>query len=510
MSQASPAPSSATQPDTPDAAATARELEGVLALLQRPPVKTQSSVLLHNGRRLAYEACCEYIPVLRGGVGEAASQPDAAVFTIAYTEQGRSPGERPLCVAFNGGPGSSSIWLHLGALGPQRMVVPDDGSMPAPPFAVSENPWTWLEHVDLVFVDPPHTGWSRCANDEARKKAFSVDGDVQMLCETIRGWLARHRRFGSPLYLAGESYGTTRGAAISEALMGHGIALAGVMLVSCAMDIQSIFHGPRNDLPFATFLPAMANVAQFHGCLKGSLAHSPEAARAAAEEVVQNDYLAALHAGARLDPSRRRRVAKRLGDLLGLPAELIEAHNLRVSERDFFVELLRDRGQQIGRLDARSTAPLGAKRGRVATSDPGIDAILAPYAMAAMAYMAEGLGVDDTSRYVLLSDDAHKAWNWNRAEARGNGYCSTSDDLSRALRRNPRMRVLVASGRYDLGTPYSATDWSLAQLDVPPEVMSRVEHHYYDAGHMMYTRQADLQQLHGDLSRWMPAASGSA
>jgi carboxypeptidase C (cathepsin A) len=195
--------------------------------------------------------------------------------------------------------------------------------------------------------------------------------------------------------------------------------------------------------------------------------------------------------------------------LLGLPAEQIEAHNLRVSERDYFVELLRDRGLQIGRLDARSTAPLGAKRARVATSDPGIDAILAPYAMAAMAHMSEGLGCDEPSRYVLLSEDAHKAWHWNRGESRGNAYCSTTDDLCRALRRQPHLRVLVASGRYDLGTPYSATDWSLAQLDVPPPVMQRVQHRYYDAGHMMYTRQADLEALHRDLSDWMRAGSAA-
>lgn len=482
-----------------------RERATVEALLKREPAKSQASVMLHNGRRLSYQTRCEFMPVLRGGVGEAASQPDAAVLTIAYTEEGRAAAERPVCFAFNGGPGSSSIWLHLGALGPKRMVVPDDGSMPEPPYAVSDNPLTWLEHFDLVFVDPPHTGWSRCASDEARKRAFSVDGDVDMLCETIRTWLATHRRFNSKLYLAGESYGTTRGAAITEKLQNHGIALAGVMLVSCAMDIQSLFFSARNDLPYATFLPAMANVAQYHGCLKGTLGASPEAARAAAEDFVQTEYLAALHAGARLSTSQRSRLAKRLGELTGLPADWVEANNLRVSDRDFFMELLRGRGQQVGRLDARSTAPLGAKRTRELHSDPGMDAIFAPYAMSALGYMADSLGLTDTARYELLSEEAHKAWNWNRGEARGNAYCSTSDDLSRALRRNPGLRVWVASGRYDLGTPYSASDWSLAQLDVPPEVMQRVQHHHYDAGHMMYTRQADLLQQHADLSRWLSA-----
>jgi carboxypeptidase C (cathepsin A) len=494
-----------------DASRTSDERSAVEALVQRAPVLSTGHVRLHDGRELAYDTRCAFLPVLRGGAGDAASQVDAAVFTIAYLQQGARAAERPVCFAFNGGPGSSSIWLHLGALGPKRMVVPDDGTMPEPPFAVSDNPLTWLEHMDLVFVDPPHTGWSRCASDEARQRMFSVDGDVEALCEVIRGWLAAHRRFGSPLYVAGESYGTTRAAAISERLMGLGIALSGVVLASCAMDIQSVFHSPRNDLPFATFLPALAAVAQYHGCLKGSLQASPQAARLAAEAFVQREYLAALHAGARLEPSARRRVARELSALTGLGVDAVEGHNLRISERDFFMELLRNRGLQIGRLDARSTAPLGARQGRAALFDPGIDAIMAPFASAAMAYMAEGLGVQETARYEILSDIAHKAWNWNRGEARGNGFCSTSDDLSRALRRNPHLRVLVASGRYDLGTPYSATDWSLAQLDVPPSVLARVEHRYYDAGHMMYTRQADLQAMHADLSAWLarqPATGG--
>ena len=329
-----------TEPVT-SAAANERERATVEALAQREAVKSTGSVTLHNGRKLAYRTCCEFVPVLRGGFGEAANQTDAAVFTLAYLEEGRMAGERPLCFAFNGGPGSSSIWLHMGALGPKRVVVPDDGSRPAAPYVATDNPLTWLEYFDLVFVDPPHTGWSRCSGDEARKKMLSVDGDVAALCEVVRGWLARHQRFGSTLYLAGESYGTTRAAAITEALMDKGVALSGVMLVSCAMDIQSVFFGPRNDLPYATYLPAMAHVAQYHGCRKGPLAASPEAARQAAEEFVLSDYVAALHAGARLSVQQRRRVARRLSELLGLPTELVEQHNLRVSDRDFFAELLR-------------------------------------------------------------------------------------------------------------------------------------------------------------------------
>ncbi len=488
-----------------------REREQVDKRLALSAVASTGSVTLADGRRLDYQTACEYLPVTQGGIGAERGEPQAAIFTTAYTLSGAEAGSRPLCFAFNGGPGSSSVWLHLGALGPKRVVVPSDGTMPAPPYAVSDNPLTWLAHFDLVFIDPPHTGWSIAAGDEARKKLLSVDGDVAALTEVMRAWLTRHKRWGSKVYLAGESYGTTRGAALADALQNANVVLAGLILVSCAMDLQSLVFAPRNDLPYALFLPAFAGVAQFHGKLKGLLAASPQAARSAAEAFVADDYLRALHAGARLSTSQRRHIAKRLAELTGLPTALVEEKNLRISDQTFFFELLRDAGRMVGRLDARATGAMAASRTRDWEFDPGIEAIAAPYGMAALAYFGEQLGLASEERYELLSMEVNKDWNWNRKdasgqEAKGNGFASTSDDLARALRRNPHLRVLVASGRYDLGTPYSASDWSLAQLDAPAEVLARVEHHYYDAGHMMYTREDDLVKLERDLRAWLAVA----
>jgi carboxypeptidase C (cathepsin A) len=480
-----------------------KERKAVEERLARSPVSSKGSVALSSGRKLDYLATCEYLPVVKHAFGNERGEPEAAIFTTAYELVGLAPAERPVCFAFNGGPGSSSVWLHLGALGPKRVVVPDDASMPTPPYAVSDNPLTWLAHFDLVFIDPPHTGWSIAAGDDARKTLLSVDGDVAALTEAMRVWLTRHKRWGSAVYLAGESYGTTRGAALADSLLNVNVALAGLILVSCAMDLQSLFFSPRNDLPYATFLPGFANAAQYHGRLKGALGASSDAARSTAEAFVAEDYLRALHLGAKLTGAERKRVAKRLAELTGLPVALVEEKNLRVGAHDFFVELLRDQGRLVGRLDARATAPMAASREREMVFDPGIEAIASPYGMAARAYFGEALGLADEQRYELLNVETHKAWNWNRGESKGNAYCSTSGDLSHALRRNPHLRVFVASGRYDLGTPYSASDWSLAQLDVPPQVMSRVQHHYYDAGHMMYTRQADLEKLERDLAAWL-------
>jgi carboxypeptidase C (cathepsin A) len=492
--------SDASTTTKPDPDSDKRQRETLDKLLARSPVVSTGAVTLASGRRLDYEVSASFMPVSSGGVDAQRGEPVAAVLCVAYTVRSEAP--RPLCFAFNGGPGSASVWLHLGALGPKRVAVRDDGTMPAPPYAVQDNPLTWLEHFDLVFIDPPHTGYSIAVSDDARKKLFSVDGDADAMTEVLRIWLARHKRFGSALYLAGESYGTTRGAAVADKLQGAGVALQGLILVSCATELQSFIFMHGNDLPYALFLPAFANAAQYHGRLSGPLAASSQAAREAAEAFVNEEYLVALHAGARLDGRARVRIEKRIAELTGLPRALVQEKNLRISDETFFFELLRDQGLIVGRLEARVTGPMAASRTRSWEFDPGIEALNAPYTMAAMDYFAH-LGFAEEARYELLNFEVNKTWNWNRGEAKGNGFGSTGTDLARALRRNPHLRVLVASGRYDLGTPYSATDWSLAQLDAPADVLARVTHRYYDAGHMMYTRSADLQQLKSDLAGWI-------
>lgn len=471
-------------------------------LLAQPAAESSGSIRL-GGRTMEYQTSVAFQPVVAEGLAGTGAEPQAAVMTTAYLLKNATPATRPVCFAFNGGPGSASIWLHLGALGPKRVVVPDDGSMPRAPYAVSDNAQSWFEHFDLVFIDPPHTGWSVTASEAVRKKMLSVDGDVNALAEVMRLWLTRHKRWGSPVYLAGESYGTTRGAALADKLQGMGVALTGLILVSCAMDLQSIVFAPANDLPFALFLPAMANVSQYHGLIKGAHGATPAAARAAAEEFVP-EYVAALHAGARLAERQRTRVAKRLAELTGLALPLVEEKNLRISDQIYFFEALRAQGRIVGRLDARATGPMAASRTREWEFDPGIEAIEGPYTMAAMDYFGNVLGMSSDQRYEVLAREVNRGWNWQRGEEGSRmGFASTSPDLARALRRNPHLRVFVASGRYDLGTPFSASDWSLAQLDAPADVLARVRHHYYDAGHMMYTRKADLVQLKADLANWL-------
>ena len=393
------------KPSTDNNDSAKRLRERAERLLARPAVTKDDSVVLADGRTLAYTVKAAFIPVLGQGLGLVASEPQAAVFTTAYTVAGATPGAghtaRPVCFAFNGGPGSSSIWLHLGALGPKRVRVNDDASLPPAPYAVVDNPLTWLDHFDLVFIDPPHTGWSVSASEDARKQHLSVDGDVEALAEVMRGWLAANGRFGAPLYLCGESYGTTRGAALADKMTDLGLAFTGVILVSCAMDLQTLVFRPKNDLPYALFLPAFAATAQHHGTLAGALGASGEAARAAAEEFVATDYLAALHAGARLTSQARNRIAQRVAELIGLSRTVVEEQNLRISDACFFTEALRPRGLLVGRLESRATAPMGARRERDMLFDPGIEAVLVPYAAAAMAYHAS-LGLPTDQRYEVM------------------------------------------------------------------------------------------------------------
>jgi carboxypeptidase C (cathepsin A) len=378
-----------------------------------------------------------------------------------------------VCFAFNGGPGSASVWLHLGALGPKRIQVNDDGSMPAPPYAVSDNPHSWFEHFDLVFVDPPHTGYSIAASEDARTKLLGVDGDVEALAEVMRAWLARNKRWSSPIYLAGESYGTTRGAALADRLQSLGVALSGLILVSCAMDLQSIVFAPHNDLPYALFLPAFAGVAQYHGKLKGTLAKSPEAARRAAEAFVED--------GLSARPASRRRPRRQGARPRRPPHRRADRPRAGVRRRE---EPARRRLRLLLRAAARRRphgrparcprhrADGGQAHPRLGVRSRDRDDRRRVHDGRARLHGSE-LGLVTTERYEILSMEVHEQWNWNRGKGKGNSYASTSGDLARAMRRNPHMKVLVASGHYDLGTPYSASNWSLAQLDAPPEVLAR-------------------------------------
>jgi carboxypeptidase C (cathepsin A) len=382
----------------------------------------------------------------------------------------------------------------------------DDGSLPPAPHVLEDNAASWLEHVDLVFIDPPETGYSIAGSDQARDAMLCVDGDIDVLVDVIRNWLTRHGRWGSALHLAGESYGALRSAAAAERLLDAGIALSGLILISPLLDEQTLAFGLGNDLPHAIFLPAMAGVARYHGRVSPALAASAADARARATEFVQDTYAGALFAGNRLSGEQRRSVARGVSELTGLALDVVLQNDLRITDEVFLAELLRDKGRIVGRMDARCTAPSAARKAARLEFDPSIDSFYAPFSAAIRLHLMDEIGLPADDTYRVYAAELEHEWRYHRDGAPGHRFASAGAELSRALRRNPGLRVLVASGLYDLTTPYSAVNWSLAHLDLDRDAWrSRLTQRFYDAGHMFYTRFGELAKLSTDFERWLQA-----
>src|SRR5271163_2666157 len=316
-----------------------------------PPVITHHSLTL-NGKTLSYTATTGRLPIKRED-----GKTEAEMFFVAYTLDGQDPAKRPLTFAFNGGPGSASVWLHMGALGPKRVVLQANGFMPAAPYRVEDNPDTLLDRSDIVLVDAMATGYSRAANAELTKKFLGVKGDVQAFGEFIRLYLSRYERWTSPLFLLGESYGTTRAAGIAGYLADHGIAFNGVTLLSMAVDFQTLEWNNSNDLPYLLLVPTFNMIAGYHHKLSADLTQDVAKTR---EEVVRwsnNEYALALGKGDTLTPEERRKIVEQLSRYIGLRPEVIEAHDMRIDVPTFTKELLLDQKLITGRLDGRFSSP---------------------------------------------------------------------------------------------------------------------------------------------------------
>ncbi len=464
-------------------------------LADADPIVTQHEIVL-DGRTLRYRATTGRLPI-KNDKGET----EAQIFFIAYTKDGADATTRPLLFAFNGGPGSASVWLHLGALGPKRATHTATGDLPAPPYGVEDNPFTWLDQADIVFVDPVGTGYSRAKDDETAKKFWSVDGDIASLTELIRLYLTRYDRWRSPLYLAGESYGTTRGAGLAGALIEKGIALSGLLLVSSVLNFQTIVFGPGNDLPYALFLPSYTAAAWYHRALSPALQRRalPRLLREV-EAFAAGEYALALMQGDRLSAAHRTRIAQSLARYTGLSEEYVRLSDLRIHQWRFSKELLRRKGITIGRLDSRLTGREGSGVAESPEFDPSMAAIRPPYTAAMGDYVRRTLGYVTDQPYEILGG-LYQKWDWGKQ----NGYTDTAHHLAAALAKNPHLRVFVASGYYDLATPYFATEYTLSHLGIDPALKGNISVAYYDAGHMMYIESGSLEKLKRDVAAFIGA-----
>ncbi len=426
-------------------------------------------------------------------------QPKAEVFLTAYTLNNADPAQRPVTFAFNGGPGSSSVWLHLGLLGPRRVVSGDVGAVAPPPYRLVDNAETLLAHSDLVFIDPVSTGYSRAAKGEKPTEYHGFQGDLESVGEVIRLWTSRHGRWLSAKYLCGESYGTMRAAALSRHLQErHGMYLNGLVLISAVLDGGTLEFSPGNDVPYPLFLPTYAAIAHYHGKHGDRpLAEVLDEARRFAER----DYPWALSRGDRLSTQERADTVARLARLSGLSEDYVDRVDVRIEHIRFFTELLRDRRRTVGRLDGRFTG-WDVDYGREHwSSDPSYDAILGPYTSAVNHYLRVDLAYANDLPYEVLSERV-RPWSFKDFEGQ---HVNVAGRLAAAMRANPHMRVHVACGYYDGATPYLAAEHTFAHLGLPEELRGNVDFRYFDAGHMMYVHEPSRQAQSAQLAEFVAA-----
>ena len=428
----------------------------------------------------------------------------ATVFYVAYTrDDAGSMTRRPITFSFNGGPGSSSVWLHLGVLGPKRVVLDDEGNALPPPHRLIDNVYSLLDVTDLVFIDPVSTGYSRAVPGENPDQFHGVEEDVESVGEFIRLYTTRNKRWTSPKFLIGESYGTTRAAGLSGFLQNQGMYLNGIMLVSSVLNFQTLDFSPGNDLPAILYLPTYAAAAWYHGQLAKKLEDEglPATLREA-ETFAQGEYAAGLLKGSGLTAEEQKALADKIAYYTGLSPEYVLRAGLRVSSGRYFKELLRAQGRTIGRYDARYKGFDRDSAGEDAEYDPSYAAVLGPFTAGFNQYVREDLKYESDLPYEILTRHVHP---WNYGTAR-NRYVNVAETLRSSLNFNPFLKVHIACGYYDLATPYLAAQYTFDHLPLDASLRKNISFSYYQAGHMMYLHKPDLVELRANLAKFIESA----
>ena len=462
------------------------------------PPRPERSVVHHDattigGHKLAYTATAATV-----NLRDEARKDRASLFTVSYILQGKhDPATRPVTFCFNGGPGSSSVWLHYGAFGPRRIDVPDTVPVPPPPYVVRDNPHGLLDLTDLVFIDPVGTGFSRPVGTSKAEDYHAIDPDIESVGELIRRWLDRNGRWSSPKLLAGESYGTTRAAGLAGWLQEAGVTLNGLALISLATDFQNFVFEPGNDLPSILYLPAYTAVAWYHR----RLPQRPDELQPLLDKVRRfalEEYAPALLQGSRLDPARKHRLARRLHRYTGLPTDDIERRELRIDNMWFARTVLGPGPDGVGRLDARYVGPDLDLTGLAQTRDPSFDAAMGAFTAVVNDDLRRTLGWEEDEPYHVLSSTVNQGWKWERKDHMG--FPSTTADLRAAMIANPHLKVLFCNGLFDLATPFFAAEHTADHLGLPASLRDNVQVALYEAGHMMYFHPPSRVKLKADLA----------
>lgn len=466
--------------------------EGESKVIEERSTTTEHAAMI-GGAELRYKATAG---TLKLDDEDSDLSADAAVFYVAYTriEEGEESraADRPIAFCFNGGPGSSAVWLHLGGLGPRRVHLTPDGLLLPPPFRLKDNEASILDVCDLVFIDPVSTGYSRVAEKEKAKDFHGFEGDLKSVAEAVRLYVHRNGRWLSPKYLIGESYGALRVSGLSRTLQErYGMYLNGAILVSGVIDFKTLWG---DDLAYVCFLPALAEVAAYHGKLEDDLVTDLDAFRAEVETFAKGDYAAALLQGARLAPDKRTEIVDRLSRYTSMDPREIDQSDLRIEPGYFRRELLRDEGKVVGRFDGRVTTSNRSKAG-----DPSYNVVYGPFASTLKHYISQELEFESDDIYEILSRKVHP-WDYNNFAGTS---VKATPQLAEALAQNPYLKVLVNCGRQDLATPPFAIQHSLDLLDIDPSLQKNITYTYYTGGHMMYTVEESNTAWNEDIRRFI-------
>lgn len=494
-------------------------------VLFHPQASESSGSVTVEGKQIAYNAVAGTLIVHPQGWDDAAwreetdkdladkkdVKAEASMFYVAYFKKGAPSADRPITFLFNGGPGSSTVWLHMGAFGPRRVITNDDTHTPAAPYNLVNNDYSLLDASDLVFVDAPGTGFSRVAGKDKEKAFFGVDADAHAFSEFVRGFLSKYGRWNSPKYIFGESYGTPRAAVLVNDLeTGNDVDFNGVILLSQILNfdlsIDTPAFNPGSDEAYVVGLPTYAATAWYHNKLPGQRPADLEAFLQQVEDFANTDYAQALQKGSDLDPATKTRIAERMSQLIGLPAAYIEKSNLRIDGGQFTQQLQNASGITTGRLDTRFSGPSMDPLEKEAEYDPQSAAISSAYVSAFNDYVRKDLHFGQNEVY-KPEIDVFKDWDFSHQQPGMpfaiRGATNVMPDLASAMKYNPDLQVMLNGGYFDLATPFYEGWYEMHHLPIPDSLQKNISYHYYQSGHMVYANTASLKQLHDNVAAFI-------